>query len=710
MNVINRFRESLSNFIKPTATNSGLSLARKFLRGGAKNNLYGDWSDIKMKEEDLYKGYSYAAIRTRANTVARVAMTNVFTDAKQEIVDKEEIPEHPYLRFIDESKTFSNNEFWRDISTYLDLEGVYYLLALRNFTDDNGRVGDIQEFKLLNPYDIRRVLNQENMEVGGYIEQRGGLVRELPAQMIIEIRELNPFNKQNPFSMSDASKDSQFSLRTMNDYTNHSLKNNINAPGIVTSDIIMEKPDFDNFVTKVKERERGLPLFGNGSGAIKWQDMQTDLNRSALSKVHEVSREQLIAVSGVSKTILGIEQSGVTRDSTKVQKDLNIENHILPRIELILEALNQDFKNNYTAEYERTKFVLKVENPTSTDYEAIKKSTEVRKSELDIFNLMIERGYDEEKAGKFASGEISIDEIGEPANIPSREGGATQSHICPSDCLPTVLNQFTEEQQGLVNQQQAALKNAVINVERNLVASSLIKITKNQFEEENDVVYKKDKTEAVSDLNGVLKSFYGIVFTIEGGRIMTKRSNEISLGGSFSIDRVTKQWIKDMANKVAKHHVETVLDDILIEARKLALEGATQPEIVTGIKNKFTAKISKQRAETIARTETNRAFTQAQFEADSQFIKQNNLEGRAFKKWVTRSDNPCPYCESLASEPPIPFDQAFRKLGSEVEVTEVVDGDTITRSLPVNFTELEAGNAHPNCACIYQLIVEPELL
>jgi hypothetical protein len=41
----------------------------------------------------------------------------------------------------------------------------------------------------------------------------GGYFRDWPPQQIIEIRRLNPFKPDEPYSMSDAGKDSQFTLK-----------------------------------------------------------------------------------------------------------------------------------------------------------------------------------------------------------------------------------------------------------------------------------------------------------------------------------------------------------------------------------------------------------------------------------------------------------------------------------------------------------------
>jgi hypothetical protein len=46
--------------------------------------------------------------------------------------------------------------------------------------------------------------------------------------------------------------------------------------------------------------------------------MSIDLDKSALKEINEVNRDQLFSVGGVSKTIMGIEQSGTTEPAGRL--------------------------------------------------------------------------------------------------------------------------------------------------------------------------------------------------------------------------------------------------------------------------------------------------------------------------------------------------------------------------------------------------------
>lgn len=683
-----RLRTQIARLIVPTK--NSMSLPQQFLRYGNKGSMWPDWTHVEMLDSESYTGYGYAAITNRANKVASIASDELRTDSlKENLV-------HPYLDLIGSSPTFTDYDFWKTISTYLDLEGIYYLMAIRAF--DENRVGKVMEFKLLNPYNIRRVLRSNGLEVSGYVETRKGMVREIPKGMIIEMRELNPFDEDNPYSMTDAAKESQFTLKTAGDYTRHSLRNNINAPGILSTDVVLEAEEFKNFADRIKAHTKGEPIFGNGSGAITWENMQIELSKAALRDVNEVNREQLFGVSGVSKTIMGIEQSGVTRETGKVQKDLYIENHILPRIQLIIDSLNQDYRNNYPAEYETTRAVIMVNNPNASDQDAEIKDAEVKVKQFDLYNSLIDKGYDPEIAAKYVEGKIDIAALGEPTREPVTQ---VEQRITRQ-----VENQVSK---GLVQQQQGGLQNAVVNIQEQLASYIINKISKRKvdnqmdeewgdlFSEESNLVSKAEKNGLKSEMVLVLTAFYGVILNLQGSKVMRDRTGEFALPGAFKLDKQSRDFIKDMSKKVANSHIDTISKELYETARKAALEGLSQDQVIGRIKSKYTD-IAEERAKLVARTETNRAFTMAQYEADRQFVDQNKLGKRTYKQWRTRSSNPCQFCSALESEGPIPFNRNFRDVGGSVRVGKSV--------LHIDFASLEAGNAHPNCSCDYELIIK----
>lgn len=378
------------------------------------------WSTPEITDEDFYTGYGFAVINKRANRSVVLGKKFLFTDANEDIVkkanEKGEKITHPYLDLIRDSIDFSERDFWYDISTYLDLEGVYYLMAVRTVTA-SGKVGNIQKFTLLNPYWVRQVVNNKG-ELGGYVEhnpEKGE--RVIPTDMIIPIKLLNPFNPSKAYSLADAARDSQFTMKQANDFSRASIDGNLNAPGILSSAIELPDDQFDNFVERVKSHGRGEPLFGNGAGTITWTDMQTDLDKAALAEINSINRDTLLAISGLSKTGVGVEESGTGREVSRTQKDDFTENAIMPQIENIIDQLNLDYRRFYADDYKKNKYVISLDNPLETDRDAEQVDVEIRDSQFVLMQSLVAQGYSLEIAAKYSKGLIDITDLGEPTEV-----------------------------------------------------------------------------------------------------------------------------------------------------------------------------------------------------------------------------------------------------------------------------------------------------
>ena len=421
MGIKEKIINALGGTVVKKTTNT--AYGNDFLKyGNRANPLVGDWSEVKISDEDMYKGYSYAVIQKRGNKVASLAKTNLKTWAKPEVVDayqkQNQTPYHPYLKLIEDSEKFTTKQFYKNISIYLDLAGVYFLGVVRNKKESRDKtkfpdiVTDAKEFIMLNPYEIRRVVNKDG-QIAGYIERKkDGRYREWPKYMIIEIKELNPFeSEKSQWSMTDAAKEAVYTINQSADYTRQSLNGNIEAPGIITTDVILNDEDFANFRARVLEHKKGEPLFGNGAGAIKWDSMQIDLDRAALLDINEINRTTLFAVSGTSKTALGIEQSGTTRDTANVQREMLMSDTIQPRLEDIVDFLNLDYRQNYPAEYAKTGYLIEVESAVTRDYTTETAAVGMREAQFNLFKLVADSGYTDESATQYADGEIELSDL-----------------------------------------------------------------------------------------------------------------------------------------------------------------------------------------------------------------------------------------------------------------------------------------------------------
>jgi hypothetical protein len=420
MKPLTRVQNAVRALVAPSIDKTNNStIGNEFLRFGSRPKMALNIDEAVLTDEDMYTGVGYAIIERRANRAVVLGTEYTYTKSTK---NKGRATEHPYLKIINDSLDFTAEDFWYEYSRYMDLEGVFYLLAIRGVAkakQKNGytKVGKLKSLEILNPYQVRRVFNEKG-ELGGYVEQRDGMTRDIPVEMMIEVIKKNPVDRKKSFSMSDAASDAQFVLKQAADYTRKSIRNNINAPGLITSDIIMEDHDFENFKERVKNHNDGEPLFGNGPSAISYQDTSVDLNKSALSTVNSDNRDTLISVGGTSKNQLGLDQSGTGRETAGVQKDDFTENAVMPMVKKMIGALNMDYKRYYPEEFASSGQEIALHNPLSTDYANKLLEIQLSQNQLAFVQTLVSNGYEYEIAVQYVTGEIDIAALGMPTLQP----------------------------------------------------------------------------------------------------------------------------------------------------------------------------------------------------------------------------------------------------------------------------------------------------
>lgn len=638
MNLQQRVKNAAQALTGKTSNSLDTAEAKKFLRyGNGTKPLMSNWSDVKMSDEDMYTGYSYAAIVKRANRTSVLGRRFIITEASQKTMDeytnKEEKLIHPYLKVINRSKDFTKKMFWYEISTYLDLEGIYYLGAVRNSStanDGSTFVGNIQKFVLINPYEIKKVINETTGEIGGYVESHNGFYREWAPEQIVEIKMLNPFNKDKPYAMTDAAKESQFTMKQAGDYTRQTINGNLASPGIVTTSVELDEQQFANFKDRVRNRQKGEPIFGNGAGSLNWQDMQIDLDKAALDKVNEIQRSILFAVSGTSKTTLGIEESGTTRDTSQTQDDNFTVDAIIPRVEDICDALNLDYRKWYP-EWEDNEFEIVVDNPLESDRDAEVKDIEIRDAAFDLAQKLIDKGYDREHAFKYAFGDISWDELPEPEVVepiqpivppaatppvdqtPIEEPGITPTDTTKQEPAPQngannaalsaigqdhhsispaglilAENALDGETRDIMKAQENKLKDGIANLEKDIVGAAVDRISKNYLEESNEVVSKTEQKQFEKDLAALLVVFYINLFPLFGRQLLAQRAAEYGEIVPYEVTKDAQNYIDKMATQASVSHVDTVISDIL-KAAQIAYAAATIDALVQKLQEEVSA-------------------------------------------------------------------------------------------------------------------------
>ncbi len=146
--------------------------------------------------------------------------------------------------------------------------------------------------------------------------------------------------------------------------------------------------------------------------------------------------------------------------------------------------------------------------------------------------------------------------------------------------------------------------------------------------------------------------------------------------------------------------------DIYAYARDLILKGESRNTVIKKLQENFSS-VGKRRAITIAGNEANRVFTMSQFDADQQFLAQNKLTEKAYKRLVSNTGHPeaiCKYIIDKTHAHPIPFTQDFVPFGKTLTVTD--NGKTY--KFKANYEKLQSGHIHVNCHCRYELLIKQD--
>ena len=391
------------------------SIANDFLRRGALKAQRLIEMDQKFDPETTIKGYLYAALERRKEVFAEYAEENVVSEDKNS-----KSLMHPYLRLIENSKVEDEYEFWRDLIADYDMYGEAYIFVLRRVVYDKTQakpgeklepthIGTPTAIKQLDASKMTILRNGQN-EIVGYREQVDSThVRNYLPEQIIRIYNKHPLDPERPLSVFDACKDYQYTINKGSEYSQAALANSTNTPGIISTESVLTQEEYDNLISRINGHESGKFIITDGASKLQYTSVSNRLEETALPSLTDVNRQTIFAVTGTSKTVLGIEESGTTRDTAKVQERQFIRRTIRPLVKRFLSAFNFDYRTKYPEEYKISGVKMVIAN--ATDAAEDKEKLETQRMFFDDAMEIVYSGFEKESAQKFLNGEIDFTEL-----------------------------------------------------------------------------------------------------------------------------------------------------------------------------------------------------------------------------------------------------------------------------------------------------------
>lgn len=408
---MNPFKKIASVFKRTPNTNTENiqknSIANDFLRRGKFKTNQDIELDKKYNPDLTVNGWMYAALNLRSDAFGEFCEENIITEA-----EGMENPYHLYLQLIEESKDMPEYEFWkRTISDYDNYGLIYFFVLRRIVFDKDGNIEHIGLPTKIEVLDANRITPLvKNGKIVAYREQIDSThKREFLAEQIVRVMNPHPRNSDAPYSIFDAAKDYQYTINKGTEYAQSAIMNNINTPGILSTPEILNDEEYDNLISRINSHEPGKAIVTDGTGNLTYTPISQNLDQTALPTITELSRQTIFAVTGTSKTVLGIEESGTTRDTSKVQDKKFIKRAIAPVAKRVISALNFDFRVKYPELYKKNKIKMVIK--PIYDAAETQEQFDTQKKLFDDVTEIIYSGYTKESAESFMYGDISFTDL-----------------------------------------------------------------------------------------------------------------------------------------------------------------------------------------------------------------------------------------------------------------------------------------------------------
>ena len=383
------------------------SIATDFLRRGNFKTRQDIELDQKYNPEMTVNGWMFAALNARSDAFGEFCEENIITESK-----KGENLYHPYLQLIEESKEIPEYEFWkRAISDYDNYGQMFFFILRRVVYDKNG---EIEHIGLPTRIDIlnasKMTILTRNGKIVGYKEQIDSThKREYSADQIIRVINPHPRDPEIPYSIYDAAKDYQYTINKGTEFAQNALINNMNTPGILSTTEVLNDEEYDNLISRINSHEPGKAIVTDGTGNLTYTSISQSLDQAALPTLTELSRQTIFAVTGTSKTVLGIEESGVTRDTSKVQDRKFIKRAIAPVAKRVISAFNFDYRVKYPELYKQNQVKMVIK--PLYDAQETQEQFDTQKKLFDDITEIVYSGYTKESAEDFMYGDISFTDL-----------------------------------------------------------------------------------------------------------------------------------------------------------------------------------------------------------------------------------------------------------------------------------------------------------
>jgi len=304
---------------------------------------------IKTNEQLMneYAGYVYRAIDVKATNVARVPLyTEQFVGGQWVKRDFPGIM--PLLNGTDASPS----QTWMRIGTtvYKQMfgEAFWYVNVLEQSRKPFDRL-------LLYPNRIR-VLADDNGKVVGYIytTEKGQQV-PLDDDEVVHFKYFNPQNHLRGLGPLQAAGLYVDAERNTMEYIANFLENNATPSGIIVLPATTAEAQFNTFSENWKSRYQGVKNAGKTAilqaDGVDFKQISSTLKDMQLNDLRAMSRDDILAIFGISKHIIGVaDEGGLGRATAEAHEYIFAKHHVEVELADDINTLNEALRRYFPAE------------------------------------------------------------------------------------------------------------------------------------------------------------------------------------------------------------------------------------------------------------------------------------------------------------------------------------------------------------------------
>ena len=508
----------------------------------------------------------------------------------------------------------------------------------------------------------------------------------IPADEMINIHSFNPDSNVIGYSPAQAVAQHVALSDAVTTFQSAVFANGGTPAGVVG---VNAKPEeFENVKAQVK---KGLMGAMNGNKLL-YVRTDGDTSPITVTSMSQQTAELATGVNGLYENItkkvdksFGVpaEIKGDVKNSTyasaSVAERLFYQNVVVPEVYAVMDSLTHFFNRMFDE-----KILITFDDPTPESSEEKKLVAETEKIEVDTLKVRTEVYANLLNAGMVESKAMLIAGLVEEETDIKTAGGVVSKGFC-CDIKSTVKDE--ERLQKAIDDVLAKQLKRVLNS-----LDSKVKAVNNFFDVEIE-------TKLMTD--AVLPIVYELGLEAQGRVIAGVESQlddselpkvlSVAEGLSVAFEISSQQYLNKLFSGFNEFTNKGVAE--LVQAG--LVENLTVAEIRKNIKHYYSTEISY-RANMVAVTEVNRWYNEAGLESAKEI---QTLLGKTISKtWVTRSNNPCEFCQAMA--------------GTKIPITDtfLIKGDTIEGvnggAFDVDYLDLSTPDLHPHCRCEYILTVE----